>query len=343
MNERFSFSIDAQGSDLVVKVWADGDVYTSATKINAVWQSDSFYFKAGTYLGTNETQGEGYGQTSYYDLRFTHGDEELTPAMVGAAPAPAPQPEPEPAPAPAPAPEPQPEASQPPADDGEATAPGALGPNWPVNVDDPTAGDGAIYGTSGADKAKGASGDDVFVGSKGSDIYSGGTGVDTVSYEKSAVGVSVDMDKSIQSRQTGDASYDQLKSIENLWGSDYADRFYGNSGDNLLAGGGGGDLIEGGRGNDTLIGGIGNDTLEGGRGADLFVFTADDGKDVIKGFSASDGDKLAFIDVSGIDSVADVMAAARTSGSNVIITLGDDVITLQNTTLKALDDAIFVS
>ncbi|MFC3077608.1 polysaccharide lyase family 7 protein [Phenylobacterium terrae] len=343
LNERFSYSIDAEGSSLVVKVWADGDVYTSSTKINDVWQSDSFYFKAGTYLGTNETQGEGYGQTSYFDLRFTHGDEELTPVLGGGAkPAPTPQPEPAPAPAPAPTPEPEP-APQPstPPPTGD-TGSGGLANGWPVNLDEPTAGAGAVFGTTGADNHIGTSGNDVFVASKGADIYDGGAGVDTVSYEKSAFGVSVDMDKSTQSRQSGDSSYDKLKNIENLWGSDYGDRFYGNAGNNVLAGGKGDDLLEGDKGNDTLIGGLGNDILVGGSGADLFVFTADDGKDVIQGFSKSGGDKLAFIDVAGIDSVADLMANAKASGSNVVITLGDDVITLQNTNLSALQDSVFV-
>ncbi|HEX2560670.1 polysaccharide lyase family 7 protein [Phenylobacterium sp.] len=328
LNEKFSYSIDADGSDLVIKVWADGQVYTSATKINDVWQSDAFYFKAGTYLGTNETQGEGYGQTSYFDLRFTHGDQQLTPILGGTTSAPT---------------QPAPTSPPPPTQDtGSGTGTVALGANWPTNVDDPTAGSGAILGTTGNDNPKGTSGDDIFVGSQGSDIYDGGAGVDTVSYQNSARMVVVDLDKATQSRQSGDSGYDQLRNVENLWGSEYADRFYGNSGANLLAGGKGDDLLSGDTGNDTLIGGVGSDTLMGGGGADLFVFTADDGKDVIQGFSKSGGDKLAFVDVAGIDSVSDVMAAAKVSGSNVVITLGDDVITLQNTTLSSLQDAVFV-
>lgn len=73
LNERFSYTISAKGSDLKVSIRADGQTYTSTTKINSVWQKDSFYFKAGTYLGVNETQGTGYGQTSFYALSFNHG------------------------------------------------------------------------------------------------------------------------------------------------------------------------------------------------------------------------------------------------------------------------------
>jgi hypothetical protein len=32
----------------------------------------TFYFKAGAYLGANESNGSGYGQTSFYALSFNH-------------------------------------------------------------------------------------------------------------------------------------------------------------------------------------------------------------------------------------------------------------------------------
>ena len=57
LNERFSYIIDAKGDDLKVSVLADGQTYSSTTRINDVWDTDTFYFKAGTYLGVNETQG----------------------------------------------------------------------------------------------------------------------------------------------------------------------------------------------------------------------------------------------------------------------------------------------
>ncbi|WP_315974420.1 polysaccharide lyase family 7 protein [Microvirga sesbaniae] len=72
LNERFSYSISAKGDQLVVTVKADGQTYKSVSKINSVWQSDTFYFKAGAYLGVNETQGTGYGQTSFYALSVSH-------------------------------------------------------------------------------------------------------------------------------------------------------------------------------------------------------------------------------------------------------------------------------
>ncbi|HEY9217915.1 MAG TPA: glycosyl hydrolase family 28-related protein [Phenylobacterium sp.] len=272
-----------------------------------------------TTSGSTNTTYEGYlGQTT-----------STTPTPTPTPPPVVVQPTPEPEPTPTPTPTPP--------------TTGGLDTNgWPTNLDAPTAGTSGITGTDGSDRPTGTTGNDVFVSSKGGDYYDGKSGVDTVSYEKSSAGVSVDLDKSIQSRQSGDSSYDQLVNIDNLWGSNYGDRLYGNSGSNLLAGGKGADLLSGDNGADTLIGGLGNDTLQGGGGADTFLFTADDGVDVIQGFSKSGGDKLVFKDIAGVDSVSDLMSHAKASGTNVVITLGDDVITLQNTTLSSLNDAVIV-
>ena len=56
--------------------------------------------------------------------------------------------------------------------------------------------------------------------------------------------------------------------IENLTGSNYDDRLYGNEVGNKIEGGIGNDLIEGWDGDDTLLGGTGNDFLTGGSGND---------------------------------------------------------------------------
>jgi hypothetical protein len=70
--ETFSYMIDAHGKKLTVKILADGQEYISSTKINPVWNSDMFYFKAGVYLGVNESTGSGEGQASFYGLDFSH-------------------------------------------------------------------------------------------------------------------------------------------------------------------------------------------------------------------------------------------------------------------------------
>lgn len=72
LNEKFTYTIDVTPNRVKVTVYADGQTYTAADTIHQAWKSDAFYFKAGTYLGVNETQGIGYGQTSFHALKFSH-------------------------------------------------------------------------------------------------------------------------------------------------------------------------------------------------------------------------------------------------------------------------------
>jgi Ca2+-binding RTX toxin-like protein len=60
--------------------------------------------------------------------------------------------------------------------------------------------------------------------------------------------------------------------IENLIGSSYADKLYGNELSNSVVGGLGNDLLEGLDGNDTLVGGQGDDQIFGGAGIDIAQF-----------------------------------------------------------------------
>ena len=60
--------------------------------------------------------------------------------------------------------------------------------------------------------------------------------------------------------------------IENLTGSSFADKLYGNDADNFILGGLGNDWLEGLDGNDVLVGGLGDDQLNGGGGIDTAKF-----------------------------------------------------------------------
>ena len=75
----------------------------------------------------------------------------------------------------------------------------------------------------------------------------------------------------------------------------------------------------------TLDGGAGNDTLVGGKGADLFIWQS--GNDVIKKFTAS-ADTLRIDD----DSVSD----ASISGSNVVLKIGSNTLTVEGMAKKEL-------
>ena len=68
---------------------------------------------------------------------------------------------------------------------------------------------------------------------------------------------------------------------------------YKDDGFDILQGNGGDDSLYGGSGNDILDGGAGRDSLNGGTGADTFIFNAADGiADIVKDFSATQGDKI---------------------------------------------------
>ena len=154
-----------------------------------------------------------------------------------------------------------------------------------------------LVGAGGDDKLHGGVGNDLLIGGKGADelrggkhdAYVDGVGGDTISYQGSAMGVTINLRDG--SAMGGDAEGDTLPGgdIENvigsayddmitgtdsvtvgnsLWGLAGMDRLYGGEGNDELYGGPGDDMLEGGDEDDTLEGGPGADTLTGGLGAD---------------------------------------------------------------------------
>jgi Ca2+-binding RTX toxin-like protein len=221
LNEKFSYKIDAHGDDLQVSVYADGQTYTSKTKINDIWDKDSLYFKAGVYLGINEDTGSGWGQTSFYGLNFTHKGDLSLPTGSGSG----------------------------------NTGTGGKGDETPADggtVAPPASSTGkTITGTTKSEKLTGTSGADTIEGGAGKDTIDGGNGTDTVSYAHSSKAVKIDLGGSTQSG--GDAAGDKLANVENVTGSDYNDTIVGNDGDNVLTGGAGKDTMTGGDGADVFF------------------------------------------------------------------------------------------
>jgi Ca2+-binding RTX toxin-like protein len=117
-----------------------------------------------------------------------------------------------------------------------------------------------ILGNSSNNLLIGLDGNDIFYGGAGSDTISGGLGFDLMSYGDATAGVVVSL--LTGASNDGFGFQDFLSSIEDLGGSDYADRLTGDSS---------GNFIFGGLGNDTLEGGLGIDTLEGGAGNDTYI------------------------------------------------------------------------
>ncbi|MFB2550605.1 M10 family metallopeptidase [Ensifer soli] len=124
------------------------------------------------------------------------------------------------------------------------------------------------------------------------------------------------------------------KNADMLIGNAGANWLWGNAGDDTLIGGGGNDVLRGGAGDDVLNGGSGDDLLIGGPGDDVFVFAKGNQRDTIRDFR--DGDVVALTGFSSIQSFDDLIDRARDVAGDVVITLGKDVLVLENRTIASL-------
>ena len=131
------------------------------------------------------------------------------------------------------------------------------------------------------DRLLGRQGDDALTGGDGRDFINGGVGVDTADYslETGSSGVEVNL-----RAERGFDTFglrDTLISIENVTGSDFADRIFGDDGDNRIDGLAGNDVINAKGGDDSVFGGVGADDIVLGAGDD--VAFGGGGDDVIGG------------------------------------------------------------
>jgi Ca2+-binding RTX toxin-like protein len=126
-----------------------------------------------------------------------------------------------------------------------------------------------VNGDSGNDWVEGDEGNDWIVGGEnndtmlaagGNDTLIGASGRDRVSYDGATAGVTafIGLGSSGQPGESDTIDAD----VEDLEGSDFADKLHGDSGANLLIGGAQGDVLIGHGGADTEQGGIGPDTLK---------------------------------------------------------------------------------
>ena len=178
-----------------------------------------------------------------------------------------------------------------------------------------------LNGGNGVDTLTGGAGNDTLNGGLGGDTLIGGTGVDTATYVNATVGVTANLANA--GLNTNEAKGDTYSGIENLFGSGFADKLTGNTGENKL------------------IGYKGNDTLTGGSGADIFVFAAGYGRDTITDFKNNEDN----IDLQSYNfsSVSSVLSKAVTVGDNVEIRLtSTDVIILKNFVKASLDASDFI-
>ena len=128
------------------------------------------------------------------------------------------------------------------------------------------AGDDQLYGLSGNDTLNGGAGADEMNGSTGNDLYYVDNAGDTIFdsagnglLDKVATTVSYTLETGVEVEQMQTTSASGLTAI-NLTGNEFAQKIYGNDGDNDIAGGGANDIMTGNGGADDLNGGSGSDT-----------------------------------------------------------------------------------
>ncbi|WP_136635879.1 beta strand repeat-containing protein [Pseudooceanicola onchidii] len=171
---------------------------------------------------------------------------------------------------------------------------------------------------SGNDSLAGSAADESFVTRGGNDTVDGGDGFDRVNYHTGGMtaGVVVDLTQSVG---TATGEYNGVAFSQNLTN---IERVRGTWMDDSLTGDAEANRLEGRDGNDTLIGGAGNDTLEGGDGNDLFIFSANDGDDIIRNFNYAE-DEID-LDATGLTDVEiyNALAAAVDTADGVKVDFG---------------------
>ncbi|MEM6781160.1 MAG: proprotein convertase P-domain-containing protein, partial [Pseudomonadota bacterium] len=129
----------------------------------------------------------------------------------------------------------------------------------------------------------------LFIATAPAENFTGDILSDTVNFANSTDGVTVNLQNNTATG--GFAQGDTLTSIENLTGTDFADRLTGNADNNTLRGGDDRDVLIGRDGNDKLVGGEGDDTIFGDAGDDELIgnqgfnnFYGGQGNDIFTGW-----------------------------------------------------------
>lgn len=202
---------------------------------------------------------------------------------------------------------------------------------------DTMVGDGGynyFSGGAGNDSLSTGDGNDGLYGGLGADTLNGGNGTDIIDFSSATSAVTVNMNGGVGTG--GEANGDVYISIENFYGSNYADTVTGGSDDNAIYGLGG---------NDFLYGYLGNDILTGGAGVDTFFFHNDEGADTIMDFEGAGvaGGDLIQLYQSGYANFTALQSAISYADGNATITFSaGNAITVLGVTSFTASDFSFV-
>lgn len=172
--------------------------------------------------------------------------------------------------------------------------------------DDLTSGDGLdyLYGGAGDDILRGEAGENYLFDDEGTNTFllSGGINFvegnsqSVINFSQASSGAVADLMMVVTN--AGAAEGDSYMGVDNITGSAYADRLFGDNDANTLIGGDGNDALFGRNGDDMFIGGNGRDIFSGGGGFDTVDYSGESGRvtvDMMERIVASDaaeGDRL---------------------------------------------------
>ncbi|TLP47161.1 hypothetical protein FDK21_09195 [Cohaesibacter sp. CAU 1516] len=275
LGETFSYKIEARDETLTIVIYANGKVYESVTEIQSHWHHEDLNFKAGLYLGLNDSQGSGTGQVSFYGLDYSHTIGEGLDGLVGLDDGSGDNTDEE-------------TDGETDGDEGDPDTP----PDTPIDPDIPvddgevpevtaeqigTGGSDKLYGTASNDLLSGLDGHDKLYGREGDDILKGGEGKDRLYGEAG--------DDYLFGGEDRDKIYGG-EGEDHLYGGGDTDKIYGGEGDDYIEGGDGKDQLRGEDGEDTIFGGEGDDKLYGGDDNDFL--SGDGGEDRIDAGAGDD-------------------------------------------------------
>jgi Ca2+-binding RTX toxin-like protein len=182
------------------------------------------------------------------------------------------------------------------------------------------AGNDMMSGGAGRDVLKGGADYDYMDGGKGKDRIDGGAGDDGANYEDSEASVVIALDgANWVTVKVGGKDSDVIRNVEDIEGSEFADRITGDGKQNRLDGESGNDRIAGGGGQDQLYGRLGNDRLNGGAGDD--IIEGEQGNDRMSGGAGADTFvfSLAADDISNVETILDFEVGTDTIELNSFV------------------------